>query len=364
MKENMFCSLVIFTNLMFFTASPVTSACTAFQLTRSGQVLVAKNLDWRIEAGYLIVQPRGIHRQALVPASQPVAEWTAQYGTVTACQFGRDFPLSGMNEAGLVVIELSLSISRYPRPDHRPAVNEFQWIQYMLDTCSTTDQVIESASRLRIEPALFALHYFITDRSGNAAVIQFLDGHMVVRTGTELPVPVLTNNRYDNMTRYLKHYEGFGGDRIPLKSSASPERFVRTARLLQLGPENGETPIQQAVRIQDSAAQHDTVWQLLYEPTALQVHVRTRRNPTQRTLAFQQEWFEPDQPCRMLDLGAPGPLWEGHSDLPQWSLAANRAWIQLVFEKLRAGDRNDPTRFMNLEAWVRYPLEHTNHANP
>lgn len=48
------------------------------------------------------------------------------------CQYGRNFPTGGMNEAGLVIELMWLDGSRYPVPDARPAVDNLQWIQYNL----------------------------------------------------------------------------------------------------------------------------------------------------------------------------------------------------------------------------------------
>ena len=51
-----------------------------------------------------------------------MATWTAQYGSITFNQYGRELPTGGINEAGLVVESMALSEARYPEPDHRPYI--------------------------------------------------------------------------------------------------------------------------------------------------------------------------------------------------------------------------------------------------
>jgi len=44
------------------------------------------------------------------------AAWTAAYGSVTFNQFGRDNPMTGINEKGLMVSAMWLDETRYPPP--------------------------------------------------------------------------------------------------------------------------------------------------------------------------------------------------------------------------------------------------------
>ena len=97
-------------------------ACTTFCLRDDGRILFGKNYDWNVGDGLLVVNQRGIARQADMPDDRP-ASWVSRYGSVTFNQYGRDFPSGGMNEAGLVIELMWLEGSRYPAPDQRPAVD-------------------------------------------------------------------------------------------------------------------------------------------------------------------------------------------------------------------------------------------------
>ena len=73
------------------------------------------------------------------------------------------------------------------------------------------------------------LHYFITDRSGQAVVLEYIDGELKMYTGNQLPVAALTNNSYEYLLRYLNRHVGFGGTMTLHPGAGSQGRFVRVA---------------------------------------------------------------------------------------------------------------------------------------
>ena len=76
-------------------------ACTAFCIKDSNNLLVAKNLDWPVGDGLILVNKRGLFKEAYISGSKRIS-WTSRYGSITFNQFGKEFPLGGMNEKGLV----------------------------------------------------------------------------------------------------------------------------------------------------------------------------------------------------------------------------------------------------------------------
>jgi len=266
--------------LLFVPTSEPAQSCTAFRLGNGSATLVGRNLDWPVSVGLVVVSPRGVQRTGIFTGTQRPARWAARFGSVTLSQFGNGLPLEGMNEEGLIVIELSLSISRYPANGSRPALNEFQLIQYLLDTCRTTDEAVDALETVDILPVLFRLQYFVCDRTGNTAVVQYLDGRCRIYTGDDLPVPVATNNRYDNMMRYLTNHRGFGGSRLVSNGPESPERFVRAATLLQGVPDRHEKSLETVMSIQDTVSQPDTAWRTVFDPVHRNLYVRMGREGT------------------------------------------------------------------------------------
>jgi choloylglycine hydrolase len=244
-----------------------TDACTAFTLQTAEGIYVGKNLDWPIGDGFIVINKRGVDKFSLTKTTLKSVQWTSKYGSITFNQFGREFPLGGMNEAGLVVEELSYSPSRYPAPDSLPVINESQWIQYQLDNYRTVEEVIGNLSNLRISKFLFGLHYFLCDRSGNSAVIEFVDGKTLIYSDEELEVPVLSNNSYENSLKYLRLFQGFGGDQPVIKRDGSQERFVRAAYYVKnYRPDDHLSGLDYAFQILNNVRQEDTQWQIIWQP--------------------------------------------------------------------------------------------------
>jgi choloylglycine hydrolase len=156
-------------------AASLASTCTTFFLSDGQRLLYGKNYDWHIRSGMLIVNHRGMAKVAIADDNGNPARWTSTYGSVTFNQFGRDFPMGGMNEVGLVVEVMWLDETRYPSIDDRASIGDLQWVQYQLDTAATVEDVLASDAEVRIVNGA-PLHFLVADASGNAATIEFLQG--------------------------------------------------------------------------------------------------------------------------------------------------------------------------------------------
>src|SRR5678815_1447789 len=111
--------------------------CTTFCLTAGDQQIFGRNYDFEIGNGLVLTNRRGAEK---VGHEDPRARWVSRYGSLTFNQFGRDFPMGGMNEAGLVVELMWLDGTRYPQPDERPALGVLEWIEFQLDTARSVDE--------------------------------------------------------------------------------------------------------------------------------------------------------------------------------------------------------------------------------
>jgi len=199
--------------------TPLTALpCSSFSLDREGVLIMGRNLDTESHAdGILVVNKRGVQKtgrsfQWLVSGesdSPPIA-WVSQYGSISFNATGVGFPESGLNEAGLAIEEMPLLETEYPSQSSKPKLFMEQWVQYVLDTCATVDEVVESAQAVAIDG--WNWHFYVVDKTGDSAVIEFLDGESAVRRGRTLPQPLLCNSIYDEEMVRLASYEGFGGD--------------------------------------------------------------------------------------------------------------------------------------------------------
>ncbi len=330
-------------------------SCSAFILKSGKNVVFAKNFDMMVKEGCLVVNKRGVAKFALAMGSENPAKWTSRYGSVTFNQVAREYPMGGMNEAGLVVEIMWLNEAAYPAPDNRAAIPELQWIQYQLDNCATVAEVLATDDSIRIEPTGKPVHFFVADRAGNAAAMEFLGGRLVCHTGDALPVPVLTNNTYERSCQYLAGYAGFGGTKEASGGWESLDRFVTCASMIResRGLRAGKI-VSRAFDILDAAAQgNGTVWSIVYEQKKLRFRFRTVGMRKIRVVDFERFDFDCGTPAAVLDLEAD---LEGNvtGDFLLYTTDFNRALIAHTFA--RYAEEN----FMSLppqaqEYLARYP---------
>jgi choloylglycine hydrolase len=260
---------------VIIAGSSSTFPCTTFVLRDGDHLFFGRNFDWYTGTGFLITNNRNVAKIAIVDAAENPAEWVSKYGSVTFNCVGRELPFGGINEAGLVVEQMSLAETKYPAKDHRPALTECQWIQYQLDNHSTVAEVIASDKLVRIEESSTKLHFLVCDRHGQVGVIEFLNGEMVHYTGENLPVEALANSVYEQS---LTHYE------IEALSGANRSlyNFVTAARLADsYDPSAGKPAIEYSFNILGAVSQGPlTKWSVVYDLSDMKIYFKIFETPT------------------------------------------------------------------------------------
>ena len=282
-------------------------ACTSFLLRHPSGPLMAKNYDWDVADGLLVINPRGLAKKAMVSDGAKPVRWTSRYGSVSFNQYGREFPVGGMNEAGLAMEVLWLDDTVYPETGDRPSIGTLQWIQYCLDSFRSVADVVASASELAISgPA--KLHFIACDETGNCAVVEFLDGKVVTRSERTLPLPVLTNHSFNDSLEYLNRTLGYGGEPITPEGTGSLARFARTAKGVHAARSAaGDLPVGDVFAILADVAQPDsTRWSIVYELQKTTVHFRSSGNGEIRTVNLAALDLDCTAEPLMLDLLAGG----------------------------------------------------------
>jgi len=309
MKRIFTCALVFLLFLVLLYNGPFLDGCTTFCLKDGKHHIFGRNYDWMFGTGLVIVNKRNLIKRAdLDPPDKPV-QWISKYGSITFNQYGKEYPTGGMNETGLVVDLMMLPKTRYSTPDDRPAINELAWIQYQLDNFRSIKEVVESDSALRITSDSIPIHFLVSDRSGQVAAIEFLDGKMVCHSAEALPVEVLTNSTYAESLRYLEKHKGFGGtDEIP-SSISSLDRFVRAAHLVRQYNENQvENIFDYAFDILESVSQKKgTVWSIVYDVKNLAITFKTMNTPRIKTISLMDFDFSCHLPSKVLDIDTDKP---------------------------------------------------------
>lgn len=276
--------------------------CTTFCVPQEDGVVFGRNLDWMVEDGLVVVNKRGMSKTS--GAEGRPARWTSRYGSVTFNQYGREDPMGGVNEAGLIVENMWLEGTEYPIPDSRPELGELEWIQYQLDTAASVDEVIASDSRVRISTERTSpIHFLVCDRGGECATVEFLGGKMIVHRGEDLPVSALANSTYGYSLDYLAAVDRAPGTSAPTGEGHSLERFAgaaRGARGFETGA--GVQPVDYAFSVLDGVAAGRTQWRIVYDTARGRVYFRTRSHPAIRHLDLASFDYSCAAPVMVLDM--------------------------------------------------------------
>lgn len=330
-------------------------AGTAFVMRGGGALLLAKNLDWPVGEGFICVNKREVIKEAFGGVPSAPLRWTSRYGSVTFNHFGREFPLGGINEKGLAIEELSVRAD-YPPSDGRPGLNEFQWIQYHLDTCRTVKEVLKSADGIRVTRLLLGLHFLIADRKGNVGIVEFSKGKTVSYSGDRLPVAVLSNDPYKESLRYLRLHQGFGGERAVPGGPDSGDRFVRAAAALREYRLLGQRPLlDHAFVVLKSVAQEDTQWSIAYNIPRRLVFFKTREHRRYKIIPLEDLDFSCRSPVLVLSITteSAGNLVR---ELVPYSPLENRRLLESVFRALREkGEIQDSQTGSVVQEMAAYP---------
>lgn len=305
-------------------------ACTAYLLERGADRAVCRNYDFNTGEAMLLTNPRGLGKEGQV--SRNPAHWTARYGSLTLNQFGRELPLEGMNEAGLVVATLWLDETVLPADTTRPGLSSLQWVQYMLDQAGTVQEALALDSTVTVAPgAGSTVHFFLADGKGGCAVVEYLGGRSIHHTGNGMRARVITNDTYENSTRYLDHLKPFGGTEDVPTDMSSLARFARAARYQQRFATEADRSLVDYgfASLASVSSGMATQWSVVYDLGTRQVWLRTQRNQQIRTVDLASLDFAPQGPARMLAID------EGKGDLRSsfvpYTTQANRDLIFRVF---------------------------------
>lgn len=267
--KNLFIVLII---LITFRSPAQNPGCTAFSVNTKMGTVLCKNFDWEIPDGYLIFNPSKGKREYSDLHSDS-SKWISKYSNITLNHFGYGFPLGGINEKGLAIEELStISVSQL-EISGKP-LNEFSFIQYLLDNCKNINEVRSAAKNVFLETMLFPIHYIAADREGNSAVIELSQiGLKIFESQNNFQV--ISNNLLDESKKYLKRFTGFGGELEITNSAGSNDRYVTVSNLLHKS-EIIDLNVLDCFAFLDSVKQHDTQWQIVYDCSTLAVNFQIR----------------------------------------------------------------------------------------
>ncbi|MCF6271477.1 MAG: linear amide C-N hydrolase [Melioribacteraceae bacterium] len=288
--------------IVFFTTAYV-NACTTFVLKDSSNLVYGQNFDWDIGAGFVLVNKKGIIKQALIKPPYKPAKWVSKYGSITFNQVGVDAPMSGINEKGLVVAQMGLFESEFPKIDEENVVSGLEWIQYQLDNSSTLEDVIKNNEKVRILTDVVPLHYFICDSLGNVGVIEYINKKLVIHQGKNVFISVCSNMIYELSKKSIKNYKGFGGKNdVPEKWNSISDIIVIANSMINNYKDN-LNPVDYSFEILNSVSSSTrTQWSIIFDIKNRTINFRTRNNKNIRTLSLNSFEYSCTSINKILDI--------------------------------------------------------------
>jgi penicillin V acylase-like amidase (Ntn superfamily) len=200
--------------------------------------VVSRTMDWSVsDEPDLWSLPAGISRSS--DAGPTSLSWTSRYPSVTLSMW-HSGTVDGMNNQGLAAHALYLDDVDWEAPDDRPAVTNTMWVQYLLDNFATVAEVVAAVPPVRIASLPIrghdmGCHVAVDDASGDSAIIEPIDGKLVVHHRREFAV-MANSPDYDEQLANLARYRPFGGELPPPGDITSLDRFVRASYYLHYLP--------------------------------------------------------------------------------------------------------------------------------
>ena len=273
--------------------------CTSFVWKAGDILLFGSNYDNSIWQGRLFINQKNIRKQGWeVSPAGAVLTWTSRYGSVTFSVAGLQLAWGGMNEAGLVLSTMALSETQNPAPDERPPLRSPLWMQFMLDTCASIDDVVAADKTVRISETQD--HYLIADASGQTAIVEFLDGKSFFYSGDKLPIPALANKPYAACVERLRR--GLPSNVDAYDSAARMKRVVDFGKAsLKKTPTQAVDDAFSALKDVSSSF---TQWSIVFDSPNRIIHFVSSRNPNRRRIELRKLDFACKKPIRWLDVHA------------------------------------------------------------
>ena len=225
-------------------AAPPAQACSRILYeTANGTYLTARTLDWFEDTETdLWAFPRGMKRKG-GPGDNAV-EWTSRYGSVVATIYD-SATVDGINDAGLAGNALYLAEANYgdAASSDKQRLSVGAWLQYFLDNFATVD---EAVAAVKDDPFIIVApklpsgheaggHVSLSDKAGDSAIFEYLDGKLVIHHGREYLV--MTNSPpFDEQLAVTKYWGDVDGLSFLPGTHRASDRFSRLSWNLNAVP--------------------------------------------------------------------------------------------------------------------------------
>lgn len=258
---------------LFFLVFAIESVChpcsTMARRGVDGDFSLGANYDWKARGGVVFVSPRGQYKSSFRVGNhefQKPAAWVSRFASLTLSQFGRDYPMQGINEAGLAGAVL-VAPADYPSYGPNGLISENLWLQYQLDNFSNIKQVVDRVHDFGIQKISADLHWFLCDATGECVTIEFENSRARVYRTRDLPLQVLTNSSVSNSWHFFNTWKQSGAV-LPVGYGS----FARFSRLAWRASQEGQVDLIKT--LDDVSMEGFTAWQTIFNLSKRSLQVR------------------------------------------------------------------------------------------
>jgi len=214
-----------------------------------GLVVTGRSMDWMIPTeSNLWALPAGLTRDGAAAVNS--FAWTSVHGSLVTAMYD-GVTIDGVNAAGLAANALYLSSARYPERDTTvPGLSVAAWTQYALDMFASVTEAVDGLGTPPYEVVSPVLpgghaatgHLALSDATGDSAILEYLDGELVVHHGADFTV--MTNDpTYDQQLALCVYWDEVGGDAMLPGTERPADRFIRAQYYLDGSTSTGDAAI-------------------------------------------------------------------------------------------------------------------------
>jgi hypothetical protein len=197
-------------------------ACTSFAaMNPESDAVFGRNMDWRHKSSLLLFTdpPGGYASVSMVDLYYLGLEGMQEipWSKRPILLFSPYATVDGMNEYGVVISQNAVPKRKVPKDPNKPTLLQSQILRLVLDHAKDVNEAIDLIKNYNVQ-FVMPNHFHIADASGDSAIIEYVDGKMVV-VRDENPWQVSTNfllceevkpncKRYNTAWKLLKEKQG------------------------------------------------------------------------------------------------------------------------------------------------------------
>ena len=174
--------------------------CSTVSLqSHGGAVYFGRNFDWYHDASLVlrVHDDQGLASVAVIDLhylnlNRPNVHETWLIERIPLL-FSPYYVMDGMNRYGVAVSEMTVPYAKAPYSKTKPTVIYPTLLRIILDTAQTTQQAIDRLHEFRIVFPYTYIHFMFSDKSGDARIVEFVDGKIRVTSSNASPWQVCTN---------------------------------------------------------------------------------------------------------------------------------------------------------------------------